>query len=51
MKRWGKYFFQMKYCNLKEKKKKSVLSAIPAKGNFEATYCFKVLNPKDFVKE
>lgn len=41
----------MKYCNLEKKIKLWVLSAKPAKGNFEATYCFKMLNPKHFVKE
>lgn len=41
-------------CNTEIQKQKvvlSILSAIPAKINFEGTYCFKVFNPKHFVKE
>lgn len=51
IKRSGKCFFQMQHRNVEMKVFLSILSAIAAKGDFEATYCFKVFNPNHLVKE
>lgn len=51
IKRSRKCFFQMQHCSVEIKVVLSILSAIAAKVNFEAAYCFKVFNPKHFVKK